>query len=346
MVPDSQAYVTVDTVKNVIAKLPCGKAGNDDNVVYEHFKHCKDIISPVLSNMFTYMLRCGYIPTEMKRGNIITLHKGGKKRKDEPCNYRAITLSSSLLKMYEACVLERCESSIIDKLSKQQCGFQKGLGCIMTSFTVRECLHFAREYSSKVYLCYLDGRQAFDRVWHHGLLLKLEELKIDETSLIAFKELLSCSRSCVKNQGLVSTDFPILQGCPQGRKCSPIMYLVFIDGLIKQLEASRQGFCKFDVNMNSPTVADDMVLVSLSKSGMDSMIEMCWQYSLKWRYFYNPDKCKVLVFNETPGLVPNRYFVLGNHRLSECDTYTHLGIPTDRFLSCKNNIRDAGHKHT
>ena len=241
MKPDPKAYVSPENVKRLIEKLPTGKAGNDDKVVYEHLKACAEIISPVLSNVYTHMLRLGHVPVKMKTGNIITLHKGGNKRQDDPANYRAITLSSCILKLFEAVVLNRCESVILQSISTQQGGFQKGLGCMMTSLSVRECLHFARENTAKVYMCFLDGRQAFDHVWHQGLLYKLLEIGIDSTSLIAIKELYTDTYSSVKYNGLQSKSFRVRQGCPQGRKCSPIMYLVFIDGLIRRIEDSGFG---------------------------------------------------------------------------------------------------------
>ena len=76
------------------------------------------------------------------------------------------------------------------------------------------------------------------------------------------------------------------------------MYLVYINGLIKELEDSGYGMCIYDQNICSLTVADDMVLVSLSKSSMDAMLNICWEYPRKCRYFYNADKCKIVVFNE------------------------------------------------
>lgn len=115
------------------------------------------------------MLRCSYVPKYIKQGLIITLHKGGKKRKDDPNNYRAITLSSCVLKLFELVLLDRCQHSLLQKLSRQEGGFQVGLGCTMTSFALRQSLHYAREHSSKVYLCFLDDKQASDHVWHDGL---------------------------------------------------------------------------------------------------------------------------------------------------------------------------------
>lgn len=88
-------------------------------------------------------------------------------------------------------LLYRCKETLISQLNIQQGGFQEKLGCVMTSFVLRECIHFSRENSSPLYVCYLDGKQAFDNVWHDGLFYKLIELNVDETTLIDLK---SCTK--------------------------------------------------------------------------------------------------------------------------------------------------------
>ncbi|KAH3752590.1 hypothetical protein DPMN_187211 [Dreissena polymorpha] len=103
------------------------------------------------------------------------------------------------------------------EINIQQGGFQEGLGYLMTSFMLRESVYFAREHGSKLYVCYLDGRQAFDKVWHDGLFNKLQTI-IDDTSLLAFMELYANMTSCVKNHGHTSKWFPVCQGTRQAGK--------------------------------------------------------------------------------------------------------------------------------
>ena len=72
----------------------------------------------------------------MKKGVILTLFKGGNKRKDNPNNYRVITLSSVLLKLLERILLTRIEifDTIVPPIHSLQGGFKKQQGCVMTSF--------------------------------------------------------------------------------------------------------------------------------------------------------------------------------------------------------------------
>jgi len=86
-----------------------GKAQGIDSVRKEHLSAASSVISPVLAHLFTWMLRLGHIPPEVKTGEIFTLHKGGKKRKDNLTYYRAITLSSAILKHYEMVLLDKCQ---------------------------------------------------------------------------------------------------------------------------------------------------------------------------------------------------------------------------------------------
>ena len=93
-------------------------------------------------------------------------------------------------------------------------------------------------------------------------------------------------------------------------------------------------------NFSCPTVADGMCLVSFSKTGLDKMIQLCYQYACKWRFEYNHAKCAVVVFNETvkQHKESNRVWKLGNDSITEKDKYTHLGSNLDKYMNIDNNV--------
>ncbi len=155
--------VTVQEIDNALKSCKTGKACGDDSIYYEHIIHGGSVLRSIICDLYTYMLNLSYVPTLMKRGIIITLHKGGKKRKDDPDSYRAITLTSSLLKLLERVLYDRFNSEATSRISAQQGGFQKGLGVNMTSSLLRETVFYAMEQSIKLYTCFLDVRTAFER---------------------------------------------------------------------------------------------------------------------------------------------------------------------------------------
>ena len=213
-VPDCTT-VTFDEVTKALQTCKKGKACGIDNIFYEHFMYGGDTLIYVLSKLYSSMLRLSHTPVLMNKGIIITLHKGGKKLKNDPNNYRAITLSPTILKIYENVLLMRSKENILSKLNLQQGGFQENLGCSMTSFSLKECILYGKENKSKVFACFLDARQAFDRVWHHGLFFKLHATGIDNHTFLAFVDIYRNMQSCVRNRHILSDWFSVLQGTRQ-----------------------------------------------------------------------------------------------------------------------------------
>ena len=213
------------------------------------------------------MIRLAYAPKELKKGVIVTLFKGGHKRKDNPDNYRAITLSSVVLKLLVKILLTRIQlfDVINPPIHPMQGGLKKQQGCLMTSFLVKESLEFAREKGSKVYACFLDVKKAFDQVWHDGLFYKLNKSGVKNVLLKLIINLYTGMESCVKSQSYKSEWFPVLQGTRQGGVLSPFLYLIYDNDLIWELENSRLGLYIFNINCGNPAVADDKLVLSLSK---------------------------------------------------------------------------------
>ena len=80
--------------------------------------------------------------------------------------------------------------------------------------------------------------------------------------------------SWVRYQGKLSRWFSVRQGTRQGGKSSPSLYLLYINEVINTLEGSEYGICMYNVKLTSPTVADDMMLVALSSTGINAMLDI------------------------------------------------------------------------
>ena len=140
--------------------------------------------------------------------------------------------------------------------------------------------------------------------------------------------------------------FDILQGFGQGGVLSAAFYMCFIDAHINLLVVSKYGFRINSRNICSPAVADDMLLMALSKLDLDELLRICFLYSCKWRYEYGPLKCSVIVFYETREqfLKSNRKWLFGPHTVKEEESYKYLGTIFSKYMSLKANIKDASDK--
>ena len=240
-------------------RLKRKKACGIDGIFNEHLINGGNMLYNQLSLLYTDMYKYGYIPVCLKKGIIITIHKGGRKSKLDPSyyyimiiliNYRAVTLSSSILKLFERILLNLAESASNVPLNIMQGGFRANISCNMSSIMLRECILLAKENHSKLYVSFLDVQKAFDKVWHNGLFVKLYEKGIKSNLLRTIIDLHNGMKSCVLYKGNYSDWFPVLQGTRQGGVLSPFLYLCYIDGLINELlhcTRGSNGYARIDV---------------------------------------------------------------------------------------------------
>ena len=149
----------------------------------------------------------------------------------------------------------------------------------------------------------LDISKAFDRVWHDGLLHKLEALGVCGSLLAWLRSFLSGRTQRVVVNGVGSEFLPINAGVPQGSVLAPLLFLVFINDL-------------FDVIQNELDVfADDSTLwaivpsVSLRKSVADSMsadLAAIENWAKRWLVTFNSGKTESLIISSHQDLTAFR----------------------------------------
>ena len=95
------------------------------------------------------------------------------------------------------------------------------------------------------------------------------------------------------NSRFFNIDIGLRQGC----LISPILFAIYINGLE---EINRENL---NNNVKILMFADDIALIADSRESLDKLMQITFQYSKKWRFAFNYDKCAVMVF--------------GNHQLSD-----------------------------
>ena len=107
-------------------------------------------------------------------------------------------------------------------------------------------------------------------------------------------------KSIIKCHNLLSEPFQSMQGVKQGDPLSPLMFIFFINNLKREIEPGFNNqediFVLNELNLFSLMHADDAVLFSKTKQGLQIMLDKLSNYCNTWSLKVNTDKAKVMVF--------------------------------------------------
>lgn len=110
------------------------------------------------------MLRHSFVPDSFERGTLIPIVKDKNGDVGSLNNYRPITISPVVSKVFELFLIEGF-SRYFDT-DALQFGFKKNVGCSNAILALRLVIDYLSTESSNVYIASLDACKAFDRVNH------------------------------------------------------------------------------------------------------------------------------------------------------------------------------------
>ena len=101
---------------------------------------------------------------------------------------------------------------------------------------------------------YLDFSKAFDCVPHRRLIGKLESYGVTGKILEWIKEFLNGRTQVVKVNGAESQSAPVVSGIPQSSVLGPILFIIYINDLLENIESEGLLFADDTCRRSYPSV--------------------------------------------------------------------------------------------
>ena len=137
--------------------------------------------------------------------------------------------------------------------------------------------------------------------------------------------------------GFLSSSFGVSNGVKQGGILSPVLFNIYMDELSLRLQKSNVGCNCNGLFINHLVYADDMVLIAPSAGALQSMLNICCDYSVTHSITYN-EKKTVTMYIKSAKIKPHHIpcIMLNNKQLSYVDSYKYLGCIISN--ACSDNM--------
>ena len=284
----------------------------------------------------------GVCPQEWKNATIIPLLKTGKPA-SEISSYRPISLTSCLVKLLERMIATRLIHIVETNglLSNAQCGGRKNRCCedLITRLTQAIDDGFQEKKPKRTVMALFDYSKAFDTVWRERLLIILSEKGIPAKFIRWIAAFLNNRQARVLYGSAMSRSHKIKQGVPQGSVLAPLLFLLFIDEVTKNLPAEHALFVD-DLSVWSCDNNKEKAVERVQKA-----IDHVAEWSRKFKLSLNQTKCEVTFF--ASGTTEARWkptLRLNDEVMPFNPTPKFLGIKMDRGLTFAPHAEEISQK--
>ena len=261
---DEETYLkdipfTRKDIQDAMNEIPLTASAGPDRFPAIILRKCSGPLSEPLYILWRESLNNGTVPSVFKSANIIPIHKGKGSSKIEAKNYRPIALTSHLIKLFEK-VIRKYIVMYMDSnglFNQSQHGFRVGRSCLSQLLSHYEQILQRMENGHDVDIIYLDFAKAFDKVDFDILLKKLHSLGIRGNLGRWIHSFITGRTQTVHVNGQRSSPSPVLSGVPQGSVLGPLLFLILIGDIDKEIASAFLSSFADDTRMghtsDSPT---------------------------------------------------------------------------------------------
>ena len=327
--------VTENEVFDLIKCIDVNKSTGHDGVSGKLLKYAGVTIVPSLTILLNMSFRMSKVPEFWKKANVTPIHK--KEDKDNILNYRPVSILSTLSKLMEKIVFKHVYNFFHTNnlLTSHQSGFRP---CDSTVNQLAYLYHTfceALDKRKELRIVFCDVSKAFDKVWHDGLIYKLNKLGITGDLLKWFKDYLNSRQQRVLIRGQSSQWGFIEAGVPQGSVLGPLLFLVYINDIVDVVSCGIKLF------------ADDTVLyvtvddVEQATEELNQNLQHLNEWADQWLVNSNPHKTKAMNITNKRNSKLNDYpLQFDKQPLEQLENHKHLGVVINNKLKWTKHIDD------
>ena len=173
--------ISIEEVEGTLKTMKRDRSGGGDGLDPEHIYYGGEVLKVWLKRIFNRIIALEEVPVCLREGIILPVYKGKGKDNFLMENYRGITVSSVMVKLFEILLLQ-CLFPLFEEIGFpdiSQTAYQSGLSCGHAIYATQEALLTQIKEGGNQYICFYDVEKAFDSIVLPMLLKQLFEIGIN-----------------------------------------------------------------------------------------------------------------------------------------------------------------------
>ena len=205
-------------------------------------------------------------------------------------------------------------------LSSLQSGFIPGDSTVNQLTYLYHTFCEALDAGKEVRAVFCDISKAFDRVWHKGLIHKLEAAGVAGETLTWFRNYLSDRRQRVVLPGASSDLAYIRAGVPQGSILGSLLFLVYINDIVEDIGSHIRLFS----DDTSLFIIIDDPITSAARLNID--LDKISRWAITWLVTFNPTKSESFLVSRKLKRPMHPHLYMQGVQIEEVECHKHLGV--------------------
>ena len=236
---------------------------------------------------FSFADKSLHLPTTCFQGGCHTPHT-------PPPFATALCISSCLGKCFTLIMNERLNKYLDENniMSNCQIGFRKNYRTADHLLVLKTLIDYYKSKRKPIFACFIDFKKVYDSVWREGLFFKLILNGCSKRFIRLMLSMYSSNDCSVKLEEGYTTFFRSHVGVKQGCNLSPTLFNLFINDLPDIFDRSCTPVKLNNTNLSCLLYADDLVLLSESRTGLQNCLTKLVYYTKKWKLNINLKKSK------------------------------------------------------